>query len=62
MDRKPVELRPYQREVIAKLRSEIGSRVVTILPTGFGKMGLLNGVVIVDEPHRREPRGRKSEP
>lgn len=57
MDSKPVELRPYQREVLAKLKSKIGSRVVTILPTGFGKMGLPDGSVAIDEP-----RGRKSGP
>jgi hypothetical protein len=62
MDSKPVVLRPYQREVLAKLRSETRSRVFTILSTGFGKMGLSDGSVTVDAPQRCEPRGHKSEP
>jgi superfamily II DNA or RNA helicase len=36
MDNKPV-LRPYQCEMIAKLRAEAKSKVITVLPPGVGK-------------------------
>jgi hypothetical protein len=62
MDSKPVVLRVYQREILANLRAKIGSREVTVLPTGFGKMGMSDRVIVIDEPHRRAPRGRKSDP